>query len=351
MEHMAVPAHPAGVIRVKVLSREPARILARQLPAMDLSWGDCRFLFDPAERDYDWLVVYNDLPHRRGETASLQEERLACSRRHTMLVTTEPSSIKAYGSGYVAQFGCVLTSQEDWALPHPDRIYSQAGLHWFYGVGRAHALGYDELVAMSRPEKTADVSMVWSAKRGWFTQHSRRHAFMRELRATLPGLALYGRGVRDLDDKAQALDAYRYHVAIENHIGLHHWTEKLSDPLLAFSLPFYSGCPNVGDYFPPDSIIPIDIGDVRGAANLIRRTIENREYEKRLPHILEARRRVLEEYNLFAVIAREIGTRHAQVTGTGGEILYSRHALVKKHPLLGVRQLLEKGRARLRSLS
>src|SRR5690606_7178467 len=138
-------------------------------------------------REYDWLVVYNDLPHRRGETGSRREERLACPRRHTLLVTTEPSSIKTYGRDYAAQFGCVLTSQESWALPHPDRVYSQPALHWFYGVGRDHARNYDELHAMRPPEKTADVSMVWSGKKGGFTQHNKRLAFMQRVRTELPG--------------------------------------------------------------------------------------------------------------------------------------------------------------------
>jgi hypothetical protein len=346
---MSEHSQPAGPIRVKVLSREPARILSRQLPAGD-RWGNCRFLFDPGEREYDWLVVYNDLPHRRGESDSLREERLACPRRHTLLVTTEPSSIKTYGRGYTAQFGCVLTSQEAWALPHPDRIHSQPALHWFYGVGRDHALGYDDLAAMPPPQKTADVSMVWSGKKGVFTEHNKRHAFMRRIREKLAGLEVYGRGVRELDDKAEALNAYRYHIAIENHIGPHHWTEKLADPFLACCLPFYSGCPDAGAYFPAESFIPIDIEDFDAAFEVIVRAMRNHEYEKRLPHILEARTRVLEEYNLFAVLAREIGKRHGAAAGDGGGTLYSRHALVKKYPLQGLRLLLEKGRARLKSL-
>jgi hypothetical protein len=338
------------VIRVKLLSREPARILSRQLPGNDFVWGNCRFLFDPQEREYDWLVVYNDLPHRRGENDSLQEEILACPRRHTLLVTTEPSSIKAYGARYTAQFGCVLTSQEAWALPHPDRIHSQPALHWFYGVSRDHVVSCDELSAMDHPEKTADISMVWSGKKGYFTQHSKRHAFMQRVREVLPGLEVYGRGVRELDDKAEALNSYRYHIAIENHIGLHHWTEKLADPFLAYSLPFYSGCPNIREYFPPESIIPIDIEDVEGAVAIIKRAIKSREYEKRLSSIREARRRVLEEYNLFAVLAREIGRRNIAMDADVGGVLYSRHALVKKFPLAGLRLLFEKAGSKVKSL-
>ena len=75
-------------------------------------WGECAFTFDPDARDYDWLVVYDDLPPVAGERFSDRVEVLACPPGNTLLITTEPSSIKTYGSAYTAQFGHVLTSQE-----------------------------------------------------------------------------------------------------------------------------------------------------------------------------------------------------------------------------------------------
>ena len=92
--------------------------------------------------------------------------------------------------------------------------------------------------------------MVFSPKRMRHTLHHHRFNFMRDLMQLLPEMHVYGRGARALDDKADALDAYRYHVAIENYIGPHHWTEKLSDAFLGLTLPFYAGCPNATDYFP-----------------------------------------------------------------------------------------------------
>jgi len=337
------------LIRVKVLSRESEGYWERQLPGPDAVWGNCRFLFDRDEREYDWLVVYDDLPPREAERRSLREERLACPRQHTLLVTTEPSSVKAYGSVYVSQFGCVLTSQEEWALPHRDRIYSQPALRWFYGLGSDHIIPYAQLASASPPLKTRDLSMVWSGKKERHTWHRQRFEFMRKLREALPGMEVYGRGVRDLDDKAEALDAYRYHIAIENHVGLHHWTEKLADPFLGFALPFYYGCPNVEAYFPEQSLIRIDIENFDQALATIVNAMENNEYERRLPYILEARRRVLEEYNFMAVVSREIGKRHHLPIepGSGSGVLLSRYALRKKHPLIGLRQLYEKGRSRL----
>ncbi|MHB1188696.1 glycosyltransferase family 10 domain-containing protein [Thiobacillus sp.] len=334
-------------IRVKVLSPIPQRYFLHQLPAGNPVWGNCRFSFDPEDRDYDWLVVYEDLRTANKEGKRGLQETLACPARHTMLITSEPSSIKHYGNAYVGQFGCVLTSQETWALPHPDRIFSQAGLIWIYGVGADRVMSFDHMVAHPPMEKTRDLSMVFSPKTMRHTLHRQRNEFMRQLMDLMPEMEVFGHGARPLDDKAEALDPYRYHIAIENYIGLHHWTEKLADAFLGLTLPFYCGCPNAADYFPPESFIPIDMKDPVGAARIIRQAIRDNEFEKRLPAIREARRRVLFEHNLFAVVSREIGKRHLATAHTpNGGIIYSRHALRKKSLSHGLRDMYGKARAR-----
>jgi hypothetical protein len=153
--------------------------------------------------------------------------------------------------------------------------------------------------------------------------------------------------VRDMNDKAESLDEYRYHVAVENFVGPDHWTEKLADSYLGCTLPFYFGCPNANEYFPEGSFIPIDIFDPDGCAQLIRRTIENNEYQKRLPLILEARRRVLYEYNLFAVLSRLIETRFSTSAPKDGFTILSRHALRVASPGSAIVDFLDKIRSRI----
>jgi len=329
-------------IRVKFVWTHDPRQWTRQFPHDTPVWGNCEYLFDPEARRYDWLVVYNDLPPAH------PEEILSCPRRQTLLVTTEPSSIKSYGHAFTAQFGLVLTSQAEWALPHPHRIFSQPGLQWFYGLGRERFRSYDRMAAAPPLDKHKTISTVCSDKRQRHTLHDKRYRFTQALKARLPDLDIYGHGVRAMDDKAEALDDYRYHVAIENYRGIHHWTEKLADVFLGAALPFYSGCPNAGDYFPEASFIPIDIDDVGGTHEVIERAIRDREYEKRLPSILEARRRVLEQYNLFAVLTREIESRTGGEipAASGGEVL-SRRLLRKRHPSVALRDFYEKCRSRV----
>jgi hypothetical protein len=336
-------------IRVKVMATIPQAVLQRQLPGKMSEWGNCRFSFDPNDNHYDWLVVYDDLPARQGESRKNRFEKLACPASHTVLTTSEPSSIKHYGNTYVNQFGCVITSQEEWALPHRNRIFSQAGLHWFYGLGNTHIIPFDDMVAHPPSDKTHDLSMVFSPKRMRHTLHHRRFNFMQHLMQALPEMHVYGRGARPLpdNDKAGALDSYRYHVAIENYIGPHHWTEKLSDAFLGLTLPFYAGCPNAADYFPTESFIPLDMMDPVGAARIIRQAMTNNEYEKRLPAIIEARRRVLFEHNFFALVSREIEKRHSPVLQADEHaIIYSRHALRDRSVINSLRGLYGKARAR-----
>lgn len=334
-------------IRVKLLSRFSQEQWVHQLPHGRTRWGRCEFLLDREARGYDWAVVYDDVPPAAGEAGRHGSEVLDCLPTNTLLVTTEPSSIKTYGDSYTGQFGVVLTSQETWALPHPQRIWSQPALHWFYGVGEGRVRSFDDMVEHPPTDKSASLSMVFSPKRMRHTLHWQRHEFMRSLMEHLPDMAVFGKGARPLDDKADALDAFRYHVAVENHIGAHHWTEKLSDAFLGMALPFYSGCPNVTDYFPPDSVIPIDLNDPVGAASIIRQAVASNEYERRLPAIMEARRRVLYDYNLFAVLARAIEHRHEPGPLVGSPAtLYSRHALRRRHPLVRVRDAYAKAKVR-----
>jgi hypothetical protein len=336
-------------LRVKVLTSLPAAILMHQFPHNEPVWGECEFVFGRDARDYDWLLVYDDLPQREGEPKKTTREELACPRAHTLLVTSEPSSVKIYGDSYTSQFGAVLTSQPEWALPHPQRIYSQPALHWFYGVGSQEILPFDRMLDEPPVAKSRDVSMVYSPKAMRHTLHHHRASFMHWLVEHMPELDTFGRQtVRPLDDKADCLRDYRYHVAIENYIGEHHWTEKLADPFLGLSLPFYCGCPNAEAYFPEDSFIRIDIRDPQGALATIRAAIANNEYEKRLPALREARRRVMFEYNLFAVAAREIARLHRDdAQREPGAVMLSRRALRLSSPVVALRDFYGKLRGRL----
>ena len=233
-------------------------------------------------------------------------------------------------------------------MPHPHRISLPPNLPWFYGLGSKKLITYDMIKAINTPEKTKTLSTVCSVKQQKNTLHYQRYLFTQELKKLIPELEIFGRGVRDMDDKSESLDDYKYHITIENFKGQHHITEKLSDAFLGYTLPFYYGCPNAADYFPPESFIPIDIDDIEATRKTIVDAINNNEYEKRLPYIEEARRRVLDEYNIFAVVCRVANQYHSTTELKDKPVtIYSRRALRKKHPIIAIADIAGKFRAKL----
>ncbi len=332
-------------IRVKFLSRivlpdlNIGQDYLRRFPGRVPTWHNCDFLFDPSEREYDWLVVYDDLPR------NAPAEPLACPSGHTLLLTGEPSSITYYGRAFLEQFGHVLTSQEPWALRHPGVIRRQAGLLWYYGGSGEHGT-HDALSTASPAPKTKLFSTVCSNKAMRHTLHSRRLAFTKQLKQDLPLLDVFGYGMGKLNDKAEALDRYKYHLVIENHSCVHHWTEKLADAYLGHCLPLYFGCTNLDEYFPRDSYIWIDIRDYDRARAEIERVIHSDEYERRLPSIREARRLILEEYATFPQLAKLISERHTSCL-PDNVILRGRRAARARRPFIGFLEIFAKMRQKL----
>jgi hypothetical protein len=312
-------------VKVKFVQRSsvPGKPLdhIRQTPHNSGMYGVCKFIFDPFEEDYDWLVVIDDLP----KILKRNFEKLSCPREHTILVTTEPASITRYGRAFAKQFHYLITNQDADVLPHPRAQRSQTGNVWFYGKD------YDEIVAMRPPKKDKLVSTVCSNKRDGHTMHRMRYDFTARLQKEFSSLERFGKGYCWIENKYEALDSYKFHIAIENHIAPHVWTEKLADAFLGYTVPIYCGAPNVYDYFPEESLITIDIRHPDEAIKTIRRVLETPgEYERRLPAVIEARRRVIEEYNLVAMIDKIV--RNAPPSSSrSGMKLYNRRMMRARH--------------------
>jgi hypothetical protein len=163
--------------------------------------------------------------------------------------------------------------------------------------------------------KTKLLSVITSSK--MMTEgHRRRLEFAKRLKTHFGDeIDLFGRGMDEVEDKWDALADYRYHVAMENSAVNHYWTEKLADAFLAGCHPIYYGCPNVTDYFPSGSLTSIDINKPEKAIAVIEACMEQNRYESSEQKIWEARKKVLDTYNLFALIADYIETERQKVSG------------------------------------
>ncbi|WP_303784436.1 FkbM family methyltransferase [Azovibrio restrictus] len=267
----------------------------RQLPKRQQAFDGVEF-FVPVE-EADIVFVYDALP----------DDKLVVKRFvPVVFVASEPKNVKRYNAAFLAQFDAVITSDRD--TPHPRRIFLQAGLPWHAGSMAAGGklldtpMTFEEFEA-HEPKKTKLVSVV-SSDKPFTPEHRARLAFVEKLKAALGDqVDVFGRGINDFADKRDVLDAYRYHIAIENCAIKDYWTEKLADPFLTLTFPIYHGCPNIFDYFPAGSLQPINIYEPDEAIEIIREVISSDLAEQRRECLREARRRVMHEHNVFGMLA------------------------------------------------
>ncbi len=188
-------------------------------------------------------------------------------------------------------------------VPSPDSKYvrSYPILPWQVG------LSYDELVKMPVPGKARGVSWI-ASHLSLLPKHRKRNALREFLNRSRTELVdIFGRGIRYIEKKWDALAPYRYSLAIENSKSRDYWTEKVADCFLSWTLPLYDGCTNLEDHFDRDSLIRID-ADHAATLRRIEGLSRSDKWERRVPAIAESRRRVLSEYQMFPAFVRAIKT-------------------------------------------
>lgn len=263
--------------------------LMRQTPGGKGVWDGIRFTVGDDE-ECDVLVVLNN----RMKT----DVRAHCPRGFVWGLMQEPY-VRGFtdwmAEGHEA-FDRIYTNY----TPRADAKYvaSHPALPWH--VNRS----FDDLVSCGVPAKDRTCSWIAGSPRD-LPGHMKRLSFLRVLRSdgTLD-IDLYGRAVRYIEDKWDGLASYRYSIAVENTTWPDYWTEKIADCFLSWTVPIYHGCPNLEKYFPPDSFVRIDIERPREALETVRRILREDDWERRMPAIAEARRRVLQEHQLFPHVAR-----------------------------------------------
>jgi hypothetical protein len=120
-------------------------------------------------------------------------------------------------------------------------------------------------------------------------------------------------------NKQDGLEPYKYSIAIEAVAERNYVTEKFFDCILCECLPFYWGCPNMSDWFDPDCYVTIDPFDKAKSYTTIRDAIRAHEWERRLPAIRTAKRKILDEYNCYAVLEQTIRRLQADKGRRSGE--------------------------------
>jgi hypothetical protein len=297
-------------------------------------WDDVRFVTNPTE-PCDYIIVRNR-PSVRSE--------VICPPEHVWAIMQEPpNEVWRHWHNSFPVVKRVYTQDES---KQGSRFrHSHPALPWH--VGRS----YDDLKSGPPPEKTKDLSWITSNRRDTIG-HQHRMKFLERLQQKLD-FDLYGRGFMPIEDKWDGIAPYRYSIAVENFSNPYYWTEKLADCYLAWAMPIYYGCTRIHTYFPPESMVLIDINDP-DAAQRVQEAVHSDLRERNLDAIAEARRRILDEYQLLPFLVKEIRaherTPHSQPDIPRRLVIPARTPL-KDAIQWRLRNLLEQLRRSLSSMS
>ncbi len=264
--------------------------LLRQTPNNSGKWGDLNFTFDnPGECDY--VVVLN---HPR------KDIHVKCRKSGRLLIIQEPPDLKNnYFKMYFPFFDRIICGFDK--KYSSSIINTQASLPWH--VGKT----YDELSVLKFDEKIKKNKVSWiTSNNNIFPQHKVRLDFIDYMKKKEYDFDLFGRGFNPIADKFDGIHPYKYTIAAENYIGPNYFTEKIVDAYLSWTMPIYSGSPNIADYFPPESLIQIDLSAPDEAFDKIRHAVENKLWDKNIEAIRYARELILNKYQLFPAISDTI---------------------------------------------
>ena len=280
----------------------------KQTPKNDGAWQNTQFHIND-ESGCSWLCVF-DRPQQEWTT------RIPRTRR--ILIVPEPKSIvivKDYKhpQNYLYRFGHIISPHGRHPFYRGTWYRSQPACIWDYGISKKRGVARHliepqtiktwQMIGNNKKNKTKRVSVITSNLQ-WVSGHYQRNLFINALKQELVDrIDFFGYHDNFVSDKADALDAYKYHIAIENNMDKHLWTEKLADAYLAECYPIHAGCQNLHDYFPRQAYTSVNMRNIPQAIRIIKKVINSDLWQQNRSHILTAKSLVMERYNLFPMIA------------------------------------------------
>lgn len=249
-----------------------------------------------------------------------------------IFIPGEPKSIKGFGSKFLQQFDSMFSFREDLPSRLPGIIPANLKkpvksclTPWRVGLSEKAERektprtirSVDEI--LKRPiQKSKLISMVVSSKTGTPMQRARLK-LLNELITRLPpgSIDFYGRGfnhplIKEIDDKAEALDDYMFSIAVENSCDPGYITEKLTDCFITGTVPLYAGALNYECFYHSKGIIPIDIWNPDSIVPFIEQVILKYGsvlYNELVYHVLSNRNKVIYQNSIIAVIYKIVTGR------------------------------------------
>jgi hypothetical protein len=183
---------------------------------------------------------------------------------------------------------------------------------------------YDELKKLKYHPKNKTISSITSFKKGtkYGADYDKRINFLYKYSKLYPDqIDIFGKGWPKnilgnnykgelgsyhkknvgITSKYDGLKDYNYSIALENIPSDTIFSEKLTDCILSWTIPIYSGSPKTIEYLPENSFYLIDLNK-KNQIDKVKEIIENKPTEENIKALEEARNLLLDKYNIWEQI-------------------------------------------------
>lgn len=293
---------------VKISTGNPGKkIIQRQFPEPNFRWGDCKFYIDTNIKDCDWWFICH--------VSGLQTvEVVNCDPDKIVYISMEPDEIiSGARNNFLVQFGLLVCCDSN--LTFKNILYKNIHTWWVgllvkvingnHSFKNKNILSYVDLKNNTFSKKINKISVIVSSK-STLQGHKLRDQFIEAIsnHKVSKYIDIFGQGYREFEDKLDVIKPYKYHIVIENSSKKYYWSEKLADAYLGGALPIYYGCTNIYDYFDENMIEVINIKNINSSLDYLLEIVEGNLYEKKKIYINQAKRKILNDYNIFNEIAK-----------------------------------------------
>ena len=260
--------------------------LKRQTPGGSMKWGEFTFTEEPIT-ECDYLVI---LEYPKADFS------ISVNKNNILHICQEPPNEVSKYRQYANKNVKLIFNQMD---TRKNNILSHGALPWHIDKD------FDYLNNLKADDLAKENKIVWvTSNQRTSKGHNIRMDFLERIKC-LPAVELYGRGIQPIEDKWSVLQNSKYAIAYENFQNDYYWTEKIIDCYLSFSMPIYVGCRAIENFFPKNSFIQLDPLD-KHIDLFFRELLTSKKWEANLDAIAEARRLILNEYQLFPFLYHQI---------------------------------------------
>ncbi len=253
--------------------------LKRQTPKNSMTWGEFTFTEENIE-ECDYLVI---LDHPKTDFS------IKVPKNNVIHICLEPPNEHSLYRQYGNKNNSLIINQ---TKTKSNNLLLHGALPWHINKS------YDFLKQNSFTDAQKNNTIVWvTSNQNASKGHLQRMNFLNRIKE-LDFINLYGRGIKEIDDKWDVLHQSKYAIAYENFVNKWYWTEKITDCFLSLTMPIYVGCTKISDFFPKESYIQIDPKD-KYIETFFKELVKSNHYKKNFDALITSKELVLEQYQLF----------------------------------------------------